>query len=68
LVAGLIAGNDNEYHAPGVAPDASIYAYRIFGCTGSTPDNLVIDAMLRAVRDECDVINLSLGAFRIVCP
>lgn len=64
LVAGLIAGNDNEYHSPGVAPDASIYAYRIFGCTGSTPDNLVIDAMLRAVRDGCDVINLSLGTLR----
>jgi subtilisin family serine protease len=61
LVAGLIAGNDNEYQSPGVAPDARIYAYRIFGCSGSTSDDLVIDAMLRAVRDGCDVINLSLG-------
>lgn len=61
LVAGLIAGSDNEYDSPGVAPDATIYAYKVFGCSGSTPDSVIIDAMLRAVSDGCDVINLSLG-------
>ncbi len=45
---------------PGVAPQASIYAYRVFGCTGST--NEVVDAVDRAVADGMNVINLSLGS------
>ncbi|MEZ7699609.1 S8 family serine peptidase, partial [Rothia mucilaginosa] len=32
---------------PGVAPDAEIYAFRVFGCSGST--NVVIEALDRAL-------------------
>jgi subtilisin family serine protease len=53
---------------PGMAPRASLYAYRIFGCNGGT--NLVTEAIDRAAdpngdgvpSDHVDVINLSLGA------
>ena len=45
---------------PGVAPKADLYAYRVFGCAGST--NVVVDAIDRAVDDGMDVINMSLGS------
>jgi subtilisin family serine protease len=46
--------------APGVAPEATLYAFRVFGCGGST--DLVIDAIDAAVAADVDVINMSLGA------
>lgn len=54
--------------APGVAPKASLYALRVFGCGGST--GLVPLALERAAdpnedgsfEDRLDVVNLSLGS------
>ncbi|HEY4882840.1 MAG TPA: S8 family serine peptidase [Myxococcales bacterium] len=45
---------------PGVAPRAEIYAYRVFGCTGSS--NIVDLAINRAVADGVNVISMSLGS------
>ncbi|MDQ3493074.1 MAG: S8 family serine peptidase [Chloroflexota bacterium] len=45
---------------PGTAPEASLMAYRVFGCDNGT--NLVVDAIERATRDGADVINMSLGS------
>jgi minor extracellular serine protease Vpr len=45
---------------PGVAPKADIYAYRVFGCAGST--NVTVDAINMAFDDGVDVINMSLGS------
>jgi subtilisin family serine protease len=53
--------------APGVAPEAALYAIRVFGCTGNT--HLVLDALEWAAdpdgdldfSDRLDVVNLSLG-------
>lgn len=45
---------------PGVAPKADIYAYRVFGCVGST--NVTVDAINMAFDDGMDVINMSLGS------
>src|SRR5215813_14907740 len=45
---------------PGVAPEASLYAYRVFGCAGSS--NVVALAINRAVADGVDVISMSLGS------
>ena len=53
---------------PGVAPEATLYALKIFGCEGST--NLVIPALEWAadpngdgdLSDHLDVVNMSLGA------
>jgi minor extracellular serine protease Vpr len=47
---------------PGVAPQASILAYRVFGCEGSTDEATLVDAIDRAVADGADVINMSLGS------
>ncbi|KAK0389939.1 hypothetical protein NLU13_3512 [Sarocladium strictum] len=64
-VAGIIGAQDPKgvgFGITGVAPEAAIYAYRVFGCWGSTTWELVIAAMERALADGVDVINLSLGA------
>lgn len=45
---------------PGTAPEADLYAVRVFGCTGTT--DLVVDAIDWAVKNDMDVINLSLGS------
>ncbi|WP_246159831.1 S8 family peptidase [Microbacterium rhizomatis] len=45
---------------PGVAPQADLYAIRVFGCTGST--NVVVPAIDWAVANGMDVINMSLGS------
>lgn len=45
---------------PGVAPKSDLYAVRIFGCEGST--DVVVDAIDWAVKNDMDVINMSLGA------
>lgn len=54
--------------APGVAPEASLYALKVFGCSGSSE---VVDLAIEwavdpnqdgDLRDHLDVINLSLGS------
>jgi minor extracellular serine protease Vpr len=45
---------------PGVAPQADLYAVRVFGCDGST--DVAIDAIEWAVDNDMDVINMSLGS------
>ena len=45
---------------PGVAPEAKLLAYRVFGCDGST--YVVVDAIERAVQGGADIINMSLGS------
>lgn len=57
-VAGIIAANGS---LQGVAPEASIYAYRALGPGGKGSSVQVIAALEQAVKDEVDVINLSLG-------
>ena len=52
---------------PGMAPKAKLYAYKVFGCTGST--DMITAAIDRAAdpngdgnpSDHVDVINMSLG-------
>lgn len=61
ITAGIIGANDNEYNVTGVAPEATLYQYRVFGCNGASSDDIVIQAMLRAYQDDVDIINLSLG-------
>jgi subtilisin family serine protease len=45
---------------PGVAPDATILSYKVFGCEGST--DVVVEAINRAVVDGADVVSMSLGS------
>lgn len=57
-VAGIIAANGR---IKGVAPEADIYAYRALGPGGQGTTEQVLEAIEKAVADEVDVINLSLG-------
>ncbi|WP_372350970.1 S8 family serine peptidase [Streptomyces sp. KL116D] len=64
-VAGIVAGRgaaDKERAAHGVAPDASVYAYRVLGPYGSGRTSDIVAAMDRAAADGMDVVNMSLGA------
>ena len=36
-------------------------AYRVFGCDGSTTDDVMIAAMERVFADGMDVLNMSIG-------
>ncbi|KAG0085445.1 hypothetical protein BGZ92_008994 [Podila epicladia] len=58
-VAGIVAANDTSFI--GVAPQATLAAYRVFDCEGETGTDVIIKAMIRAVSDGMDVINMSLG-------
>ncbi len=48
--------------APGSAPEATLYAYKVFGCDGSVDDPIILAAIDRAIADDVDVLNLSLGS------
>jgi subtilisin family serine protease len=58
---GSISTNPSDWKVfPGVAPQAQIYAYRVFGCAGSS--NIVDLAINKAVADGMNVISMSLGS------
>lgn len=62
-VAGIAAAKAaSPTGVTGVAPDAELLAYRVFGCNGSTETDLVVAAMERALADGADVVNMSLGS------
>ncbi|SCZ96446.1 BZ3500_MvSof-1268-A1-R1_Chr8-2g10198 [Microbotryum saponariae] len=61
-VSGTIGANPNKYGFTGVAPKATLGMYRIFPCSGPTPDDVTVEALLRAMEDDVDVINMSLGS------
>ncbi|KAF8800185.1 subtilisin-like protease [Phlegmacium glaucopus] len=62
-VAGIIDANPgNEFNITGVAYGASLTAYRVFGCTGTASDEVVIEALLRGVADGQDILTLSINA------
>ena len=64
-VAGIAAGNHQHIPiAQGIAPDASLMAYKVFSSkpnAGGAQGAHIILAVERSIEDECDVINLSLG-------
>lgn len=58
-MAGIIAGDDT--HIQGVAPDAKLRSYRVFGEERPADESLLIAALERAVGDGADVINMCGG-------
>ncbi len=58
-VAGIIGAKGQ---VTGVAPAVSFGAYRVFGCDGSTDDDVLLAALERAKSDGMKVINMSLGS------
>ncbi len=70
-VAGTVAGiGDGVETYSGVAPDAILYAIKVFGAEGSTGDAVVIAGLEYAadpnrdglLDDQLDVVNMSLGS------
>jgi len=56
-VAGIIAGSLN-----GIAPDAKIRAYKVFSQDNiSTSTSTIVKSIEQAVKDKCDIINISIG-------
>ncbi|WP_084963693.1 S8 family peptidase [Thermoactinospora rubra] len=47
---------------PGMAPNASILAYRVFGCSGSASEDVIVAAMEQALKDGAKIVNMSLGS------
>ncbi|CAO3613694.1 unnamed protein product [Cunninghamella blakesleeana] len=60
-VAGIIAGSSSNF--TGVAPDAQLGMYRVFGCDGSTTNDIIVTALLKAYDAGANIISMSLGDF-----
>jgi minor extracellular serine protease Vpr len=70
-VAGIVGADgrsDPDHLVTGVAPGATLYAYRVFGCNGSTDSDVMADAMERAAADHVNVLNMSIGAALVNFP
>ncbi|RUS18771.1 peptidase S8/S53 domain-containing protein [Endogone sp. FLAS-F59071] len=68
--AGIVGANALHIKNPapvvpftGVAPDATLGAYRVFGCAADTTStDIIIQALLYAANDGMNIISMSLGA------
>ncbi|MNH92552.1 Subtilisin NAT precursor [compost metagenome] len=60
MVAGTIAAKGKLL---GVGPDLGLVAYKVFD-QGEADSSWVVEAIIQAVRDDVDVINLSLGTYK----
>ena len=58
-VSGIVGANGL---VTGAAPGVEFGAYRVFGCQGSTESDIMIAAMERALDDDMDVLNMSIGS------
>ena len=64
-VAGTIAAqkkNNIDYAVKGVAPEVDLYAYRVLGPWGGGDTAGILAGIDKAIKDDMDVINMSLGA------
>ena len=57
-VIGIIAADGQ---LKGIAPKVEIFSYRVSSDGESVPSDLIIKAINQAVKDEVDIINISLG-------
>ena len=57
-VTGIIAADGQ---LKGIAPKVEIFSYRVSSDGESVPSDLIIKAINQAVKDEVDIINISLG-------
>ncbi|KAI0088133.1 subtilisin-like protease [Irpex rosettiformis] len=61
-VAGIIGANPgNAFNISGVAFNASLTSYRIFGCNGSVTDDVIVDALMRGQKEGQHILTMSLG-------
>ncbi|KAH9217464.1 hypothetical protein DL95DRAFT_434745 [Leptodontidium sp. 2 PMI_412] len=60
FVSSIIVGQNKDF--VGVAPEAEVFMYKVFECSGSTTNDLVVKGMLAADVDGCDIISVSIGS------
>jgi subtilisin family serine protease len=63
---GILAGQDPPgvgFGLVGVAPESTVYMYRIFGCQGSASTDIIMQAFVKAGQDGVDLISMSVGEF-----
>lgn len=62
-VAGIIAAQQskNPYGIIGAAEGVTLGSYRVFGCSGDVPDDVLIAAYNKAYEDGADIITASIG-------
>jgi minor extracellular serine protease Vpr len=60
-VAGIIAADGG---LKGIVPKAKILSYRVSDTGNAVSSDLIVDAINRAVQDDADIINISLGVNR----
>ena len=53
--------NGSGFGLVGVAPEASIFMYRVFSCPGLSTTEIILRAMELAATDGADIVSLSLG-------
>ncbi|KAF9871849.1 hypothetical protein CkaCkLH20_10783 [Colletotrichum karsti] len=58
-VAGIIAGNSEQF--VGVAPKAKLLSFKVFGTTGYSNEETVIEGFLKAFDSGADIISASVG-------
>ncbi|KAL2070990.1 hypothetical protein VTL71DRAFT_14016 [Oculimacula yallundae] len=62
-IAGMLDPPNIGFGMIGVAPEASLYMYRVFSCAYDyTDDDIIMAAMIKAVNIGVDVISMSLGS------
>ncbi|KAH8811001.1 peptidase S8/S53 domain-containing protein [Xylogone sp. PMI_703] len=61
-IVGMVDSPDQGFGLVGVAPEATIGMYRIFGCSGGVSDDIIMAAMQQAVDDGADIISMSFGS------
>lgn len=60
-VSGITAGLPYKFGFVGVAPNATIYHYKVFPCDGGVATDIGVKASLAAYEEGVDVINASIG-------
>ncbi|OHB74699.1 MAG: hypothetical protein A2Z25_19010 [Planctomycetes bacterium RBG_16_55_9] len=61
-VAGIIGAADDGAGVVGVAPESSLYAYKVFDSSGNGSLDDIIAALDRAILDGIDVVNMSFAS------
>ncbi|WAO89007.1 Hypothetical protein NCS54_00637900 [Fusarium falciforme] len=62
-VAGIIAAQSNELNFTGAAPDVTLGMYRVWGCTGLSTNDIMLDAFNAAFEEGSDIISYSAGYY-----
>ncbi|CZS90101.1 uncharacterized protein RAG0_01247 [Rhynchosporium agropyri] len=66
-LATCIIGMQDKEGSPfglvGVAPEAELGMYRVFGCSGGAPSDILMLGFEQAATDKVDVLSVSLGAY-----